>query len=318
MQGNGEPTAEIHARLPSVPNPGCIQGPCTAFRSEPAESSGLTALGGVVAPLEGGAELTKPQSAARDTFARAVSRPRCKQNRTECQMPRRYSGRPHAGRRFRRYTNEAASGESLLMAGAMIASYPLFAQQAQPIQPTQPMPATQPMQSSQAVPSAQPMQAMPAAAPSAQGALSAVRDPDAQGAGQSAQPGMAPAPVDPTLARSPNPSMDPASMSLAPDALGTRQSFPRRCLSATSVAIGADTQPAPVSFLARCKSRPPLPSAASGKPGSARQDSSAARRSASNGPRMDSVKQDVRFTDKHLGRRIDSSELQPVLTCCLT
>jgi hypothetical protein len=34
--------------------------------------------------------------------------------------------------------------------------------------------------------------------------------------------------------------------------------------------------------------------------------------------RLDSVKQDVRFTDKHLGRRIDSSELQLVLTCCLT
>ncbi len=55
--------------------------------------------------------------------------------------------------------------KSLLMAGAMIASYPLFAQQAQPIQPTQPMPTTQPMQS------AQPMQAMPSAAPLAQGAL---------------------------------------------------------------------------------------------------------------------------------------------------
>lgn len=34
--------------------------------------------------------------------------------------------------------------------------------------------------------------------------------------------------------------------------------------------------------------------------------------------RVDSVKQDVRFTDKHLGRRIDSSELQLALTCCLT
>ncbi|GAB7550134.1 hypothetical protein [Cupriavidus sp. CuC1] len=106
--------------------------------------------------------------------------------------------------------------KSLLMAGAMIASYPLFAQQAQPIQPTQPMPTTQPMQS------AQPMQAMPSAAPLAQGALPAARDPYAQGAGQSAQPAMAPAPVDPTLARSPSPAMDPASMSLAPDALGTR------------------------------------------------------------------------------------------------
>jgi hypothetical protein len=42
---------------------------------------------------------------------------------------------------------------------------------------------------------------------------------------------------------------------------------------------------------------------------------------------VDTVKQDVRFTDNHLGRsaevivavsRIDSSELQLVLTCCLT
>jgi hypothetical protein len=106
--------------------------------------------------------------------------------------------------------------KSLLMAGAMIASYPLFAQQAQPIQPTQPM------QSTQSVPSAQPMQAMPGAAPSAQGALPMARDPYAQGAGPSVQPIMAPAPVDPTLARSPNPAMEPASMSLPSDALGTR------------------------------------------------------------------------------------------------
>jgi hypothetical protein len=113
--------------------------------------------------------------------------------------------------------------KSLLMAGAMIASYPLFAQQAQPIQPTQPMPATQPMQSAQPAPSAQPIQAMPAAAPSAQGALPGASDTYAQAAGQPAQAGMAPAPADPTLARSPGPAMDPAaSMSLAPDALGTR------------------------------------------------------------------------------------------------
>lgn len=106
--------------------------------------------------------------------------------------------------------------KSLLMAGAMIASYPLFAQQAQPIQPAQPMPMTQPM------PSTQPVQAMPAAAPSAQATLPAARDPYAQSAEQPVQAGMASAPVDPTLAGSPNPAMDSASMSLAPDALGTR------------------------------------------------------------------------------------------------
>ncbi|MGT2454058.1 hypothetical protein ACU4GI_12525 [Cupriavidus basilensis] len=80
--------------------------------------------------------------------------------------------------------------KSLLMAGAMIASYPLFAQQAQPIQPTQPMQSTQPMQATQP---GQSMQAMPTAAP-----------------------------ANPSLARGPDPAMDPASMSLAPDALGTR------------------------------------------------------------------------------------------------
>ncbi|MDF3883148.1 hypothetical protein [Cupriavidus basilensis] len=82
--------------------------------------------------------------------------------------------------------------KSLLMAGAMIASYPLFAQQAQPIQPTQPMQSTQPMQATKQG-QAQPMQAIPTAAP-----------------------------ANPSLARSPDPAMDPASMSLAPDALGTR------------------------------------------------------------------------------------------------
>src|SRR5437899_3196266 len=83
--------------------------------------------------------------------------------------------------------------KSLLMAGAMIASYPLFAQQAQPIQPTQPMPATQSMQPAQPMPSAQPMQAMPAAAPSAQGTPAAGSY--AQAPVPAAQPGMAPAPV---------------------------------------------------------------------------------------------------------------------------
>jgi hypothetical protein len=49
-----------------------------------------------------------------------------------------------------------------------------------------------------------------------------------------------------------------------------------------------------------------------------RFDELAARAQLSRIAVLDSVKQDVRFTDKHLGRRIDSSELQLVLTCCLT
>ncbi|MBO4119814.1 hypothetical protein J5T34_03555 [Cupriavidus gilardii] len=119
--------------------------------------------------------------------------------------------------------------KSLLMAGAMIASYPLLAQQSQPMQSTQPMPAAQTMQpmqptqsapSAQAMPSAQPMQAMPAATSPTQAAAPVAGDPYAQAAAPVAQAGMAPA--DPTLVRSTDPSIDPASMSLPPDALGTR------------------------------------------------------------------------------------------------
>ncbi|CAG9168229.1 hypothetical protein LMG23992_01061 [Cupriavidus laharis] len=110
--------------------------------------------------------------------------------------------------------------KSLLMAGAMLASYPLFAQ------PTQPMPATQPMQSIQpAAPAAQPMQgaqaiqAAPAATSPAAGAMPAGGNTYAQTAGQ---PSMAPVPVDPTVAGGAGQGIDPASMRLAPDALGTR------------------------------------------------------------------------------------------------
>ncbi|SPA30437.1 conserved hypothetical protein [Cupriavidus taiwanensis] len=110
--------------------------------------------------------------------------------------------------------------KSLVMAGAMIASYPLFAQQAQPLQPAQPMPMTQPMQS------AQPVQAMPAA-PSAPMAQMAPAAPAAGGSYAQApmppvQPGMAPAPADASLAGGTMSAVDPASMSLAPDALGSR------------------------------------------------------------------------------------------------
>ncbi|MGN5478256.1 hypothetical protein ACTMU2_18390 [Cupriavidus basilensis] len=105
----------------------------------------------------------------------------------------------------------------------MLASYPLFAQQAQPIQPAQPMQSIQP-----AAPAAQPMQgaqaieAAPAATNTAAGAMPAGGNTFAQTAGQPSQPGMTPAPVDPTVAGNPGQGIDPASMRLAPDALGTR------------------------------------------------------------------------------------------------
>ncbi|MFC4521100.1 hypothetical protein [Cupriavidus pinatubonensis] len=113
--------------------------------------------------------------------------------------------------------------KSLLMAGAMLASCPLFAQQAQPNQPTQPMPSIQP-----AAPAAQPMQgaqaiqAAPAATIPAAGAMPASGNTYAQTAGQPSQPGMASAPIDMTAAGSVGQGIDPASMRLAPDALGTR------------------------------------------------------------------------------------------------
>ncbi|MNT70218.1 hypothetical protein D3C72_2085780 [compost metagenome] len=66
------------------------------------------------------------------------------------------------------------------------------------------------------------MQAMPATAPSAQVAQAPGAASPYAPAGQPAQPGMAPAPVDPMQAAAPAGAVDPASMSLAPDALGTR------------------------------------------------------------------------------------------------
>ncbi|WP_231906238.1 hypothetical protein [Cupriavidus gilardii] len=162
------------------------------------------------------------------------------QNRTECQTPRRYSDSSLACRRFDGGTRmKQHLAKSLLMAGAMIASYPLLAQQSQPMQPTQPMPAAQTMQpmqstqsspyaqsaqsaqptqsiqsapSAQAMPSAQPMQGMPAATAQAPAAAPVGGDPYAQAAAPAAQTGMA----------STDPAIDPASMSLPPDALGAR------------------------------------------------------------------------------------------------
>lgn len=67
-----------------------------------------------------------------------------------------------------------------------------------------------------------PMQAVPATTQVAQGAMPAALEQYGQGGVQPMQQGRAPVPADPSLARSPSPAVDPASMSLAPDALGTR------------------------------------------------------------------------------------------------
>jgi len=111
--------------------------------------------------------------------------------------------------------------KSLLMAGALVASYPLLAQQ-NPFQQGQPMPAAQPYQ---AAPSAVPA----GATPTAPEAVSAQQpNPYAQGSMQGVQTGVPPAPgavVAPpaSTAMTPPPEqVDPASMTLAPDALGTR------------------------------------------------------------------------------------------------
>ncbi|RZT36883.1 hypothetical protein [Cupriavidus agavae] len=105
--------------------------------------------------------------------------------------------------------------KSLLMAGALVASYPLLAQQF-PAQQAQPMPAPQ---SYQPAPLAPPP---PVAAPVQQ-----QPNPYAQGSMQGVQTGVPPAPgaVAPNTAYAPPPppaAVDPASMSLPPDALGTR------------------------------------------------------------------------------------------------
>lgn len=113
--------------------------------------------------------------------------------------------------------------KSLLMAGAMLASYPLFAQQVQPIQPTQPMQTIQPAApAAQPMPGAQAIQAAPAATNAAAGAMPAGGNTYAQTAGQLGQPGLTPAPVDPSMASGAGQGIDPASATLAPDALGTR------------------------------------------------------------------------------------------------
>ena len=99
--------------------------------------------------------------------------------------------------------------KSLLMASAMIASYPLLAQQTIPAQPVQPA-----QQGAQ--------QGVPSAAP----------DTYAQGSGQSVQYGVPPrvgapmaAPMAAPGAPAVSPALDPsaaANTTLPPDALGTR------------------------------------------------------------------------------------------------
>lgn len=127
--------------------------------------------------------------------------------------------------------------KSLLMAGAMIASYPLLAQQyqpAQPVQQAQPMPSAQTMPSTADMPgtAATPAQMQPDAASTMQAQAPAAPNPYAQGSTQgvrrgvppsSTSPAMAPgAPGDPTVAANPAVAVDAASMSLPPDALGSR------------------------------------------------------------------------------------------------
>lgn len=114
--------------------------------------------------------------------------------------------------------------KSLLMAGALIASYPLLAQQAQPVQQAQPMPAPQTMPSDPTMPAGQLTQDIPSAAQSAQADMPAARDPYAKGSSESVQRGIPPsvAQANPAMDSNPNPMQDAASMTLAPDALGTR------------------------------------------------------------------------------------------------
>ncbi|MDT6963139.1 hypothetical protein QTN24_16695 [Cupriavidus sp. SZY C1] len=110
--------------------------------------------------------------------------------------------------------------KSLLMAGALVASYPLLAQQMAPVQQAQPMPAPSAAPSSV---TAQPVQAAPAAGYAAPAAPAAA-SPYAQGSMESVQRGVPPAPGAMSMAPPPAPAavVDPAAMSLPPDALGTR------------------------------------------------------------------------------------------------
>ncbi|WP_066741658.1 hypothetical protein [Cupriavidus sp. D384] len=121
--------------------------------------------------------------------------------------------------------------KSLLMTGALIASYPLLAQQVAPVQQAQPMTATQAAPVAPAA-SAGYAPAAPAgyAAPSATSAPAAPVDvaqqqpaanPYAQGSMETVQMGVPPAPGSATMAPAPA-AVDPASMSLPPDALGSR------------------------------------------------------------------------------------------------
>jgi len=123
--------------------------------------------------------------------------------------------------------------KSLLMAGALIASYPLLAQQLAPAQQAQPMPATQvapgapvaPAASTgygaPAAPTGYAAPAAPAAAPVDVAQQQPAANPYAQGSMETVQRGVPPAPGTATMAPAPV-AADPASMSLPPDALGSR------------------------------------------------------------------------------------------------
>lgn len=122
--------------------------------------------------------------------------------------------------------------KSLLMAGAMIASYPLLAQQTLPAQPVQPAQRGQPMQSAAPSPigvqQGVPQGVQPGMQP---GVPAAAPDTYAQGSGQSVQYGVPPTAGAPMatnatpMAPAVSPAMDPsaaANSTLPPDALGSR------------------------------------------------------------------------------------------------
>lgn len=118
--------------------------------------------------------------------------------------------------------------KSLLMAGALIASYPLLAQQLAPAPQAQPMPA-QPAPVAPVAPAASAGYAAPAAsagyaapaAPVDAAQQPPAASPYAQGSMETVQMGVPPAPGAATMAPAPV-AAEPAGMSLPPDALGSR------------------------------------------------------------------------------------------------
>jgi hypothetical protein len=114
--------------------------------------------------------------------------------------------------------------KTLLMTGALIASYPLLAQQMAPVQQAQPMPAPQAATVAPATSAGYAAPAAPAA-PVDVAQQQPAANPYAQGSMETVQMGVPPAPGAATMAPAPAPApmaVDPGSMSLPPDALGSR------------------------------------------------------------------------------------------------